>query len=48
MGHRAKHRRENWVPERLAAAEERAKAERARQAEAAARRAATEEMADET
>lgn len=34
MGHRAKHRRENWVPERLAAAQERAAAEQKRQYDA--------------
>lgn len=34
MGHRAKHRRENWIPERLAAAEDRARAEEARKLQA--------------
>lgn len=34
MGHRAKHLRENWVPGRVKAAEERRKAEEARQEEA--------------
>lgn len=35
MGHRAKHRRENWIPERLAAAAERRKREEKRQYDAA-------------
>lgn len=34
MGHRAKHLRENWVPGRIKAAEERRKAEETRQEEA--------------
>lgn len=34
MGHRAKHRRANWIPERIAAARERAIADNARRAEA--------------
>lgn len=39
MGFRAKHRRANWIPERLAKAEERAEKERKRQAEDAKRKA---------
>lgn len=35
MGHRAKHRRENWVPERLAKAEQRRAVEQKRQYDAA-------------
>lgn len=35
MGHRAKHRRENWIPERLAAAEDRREREEQRQYDAA-------------
>lgn len=38
MGHRAKHRRENWIPERLARAAERAKLEAKRQVDAAKER----------
>jgi hypothetical protein len=38
MGHRAKHLRRNWIPERLAKAEERRAAEEKRQTEAAAAR----------
>lgn len=39
MGHRAKHLRENWVPGRVKAAEERRIAEEKRQAEARAEKA---------
>lgn len=39
MGHRAKHLRRNWVPGRLKAAEERAKAEEKRQRYASAAKA---------
>lgn len=38
MGFRAKHRRENWIPERLAAAEKRAEVEHQRQYAAALQR----------
>jgi hypothetical protein len=39
MAHRSKHLRENWVPGRVAAAEERRKREEARQEEARAEKA---------
>lgn len=40
MGHRAKHLRRNWVPGRIAAAEERRKVEEKRQADELGRRQA--------
>ena len=44
MGFRAKHRRANWIPERLEAARQRAVKEQARQAEDAERRRLREEQ----